>query len=60
MGIHKYTPQYLRALLRFKIEIFIYGKTPKTNSYKTLSQFTQQLQHFFNYPTTQFKDLIVS
>ena len=31
------------------MEICIYGKMPKMNSYKTVSQFTKQLVRFSNY-----------
>ena len=44
------------------MEICIFGKNQKTNIFKTVSQFTQQLEDiYFNIcPTEKFKNLTVS
>ena len=45
--IHKDSLNICELFVDVKMEIYIFGKTQKINTYKNVSQFTQQLQNMF-------------
>ena len=55
-GLHKDSLKICELVQDVKMEIYIFGKTRKINSCKTVSQFAQQLQGLTTIcPMTQFR-----